>query len=366
MSITFFPIKNGQYKVKMDITVLIDDTERKEFEEQVKTTASPIVSYENGILEYTSETILPQQTETDKQKLLFVFGNPATHSVTNGMFFFSKQNNHRHSLWKKLATADVVKMVKGRLSRSFEARQEEAEKRRRMLFDGYTSDRYLVGLTTFYSYPTSADGGVNNVEELFQPIIDKINERETERILGYDFSKDATLIFVQKSSYDAFKSVNGNRYNNILFWPIRGSGSSGLALEALLKNDNMDSCMPHNEDAKITESAILFRIGKLYRDGLSDMELYDITRGRWRLGKRRENAKLGFSVFNNEIIEVYDILQWFHGGDTFSSRTDPAPPDRWEFVGNIANEKYRKKYIGKSVAHYFKDGARNPVCYINI
>ncbi len=366
MSITFSPINNGQYKVRMDFNALIDETKRQKFEEPFKTIISPIISYHNGILKYTSETILPRKTTTNKQKLLFVFGNPATHSVTNGMFFFSKQNNHRHSLWAKLDIADVIKIVKSQKMLPVEARQEEADERRKMLLDGDTSDRYLVGLTTFYSFPTLADGGVKKVEQLFKPVIDKINKSETERILGYDFSKDATLIFVQKSSYDAFLSVKGNRCSNILFWPIKGEGSSGFSLKAKLEHDDTESQMSHNENAEITEPSIIFRIGRLYRDNLSDMELYDITRGRWKLGKNRENAKLGFSVYQNIILEVYEIRQWSHGGDTASSRTDPAPPDKWEFVGKIASKEYRKKYIGKSVAHYFAPGAQNPVRYLNI
>ena len=118
------------------------------------------------------------------------------------------------------------------------------------------------------------------------------------------------------------------------------------------------------EAANITEPSIIFRIGKLYHPDLSAEELYDVTRGRWVLGQRRELADLAFSVYQNKIIEVYEIDQWFAAGTTPSTRKDPIPPGRCEFVGGIAREKYRTKYINKSVSHYFKPGAQNPVFYI--
>ena len=120
------------------------------------------------------------------------------------------------------------------------------------------------------------------------------------------------------------------------------------------------------EAANITEPSIIFRIGKLYRPNLSRIELYDVTRGRWKLSEKREKARIAFSVVNNIILEVYEIIQWFPAGTTFSTREEPAPPDRWEFIGNIANQQYRTKYIKKSVSDYFEVGAKNPVRYINI
>ncbi len=118
--------------------------------------------------------------------------------------------------------------------------------------------------------------------------------------------------------------------------------------------------------AKIEEPSIIFRISKLYSPGCSAAELYDLTRGRWVLGPKREQAKLAFSVYKNIILEVYEIGRWYEGGTTPSTRKDVAPKGRWEFVGEIARSDIREKYIGKSVVNYFNAGSRNPVRYINI
>jgi hypothetical protein len=120
------------------------------------------------------------------------------------------------------------------------------------------------------------------------------------------------------------------------------------------------------EKAKIEEPAILIRINQLYRYGMSDIELYDATRGIWRVSKKRIKAKYAFAIYEGIVREVYKIDQWFPAGTTFNTRrpSDLVDPDRWEFVGNLAEGKIRDKYLLKSVEDYF-DNSRNPIIYVN-
>jgi len=124
--------------------------------------------------------------------------------------------------------------------------------------------------------------------------------------------------------------------------------------------------MYSHERAKIAEPSILFRIRGFYRFGMTPIELYDVTRGHWKLGLNREKAKYAFSVYDGIIKEVYKINQWLPSGSTFSSRKDEPPEDRWEFIGNLAEQHIRDKYINKSVSNYFEKRAQNPVLYVNI
>ena len=115
---------------------------------------------------------------------------------------------------------------------------------------------------------------------------------------------------------------------------------------------------------EILEPSILIRINQAFRYSMSDVELYDFTRGRWVLNP--ENAKLAkyaFSIYKGIIQEVYKILDWYEAGTTFNSREDifndaENANDRYEFIGNIAEEKIRKKYKYKSVEHYFNKERR--------
>lgn len=119
----------------------------------------------------------------------------------------------------------------------------------------------------------------------------------------------------------------------------------------------------------VTEPALLIRIPKLYRTGMSARALYDATRGVWRIGTRRGAARLALAVHQGIVQEVYEIEEWLPAGSTeYDSRgvTRTSHPGRWEFVGKIAPELTRGRYIGRSVAHYFRRGSRAPVRYINI
>jgi uncharacterized protein len=120
-----------------------------------------------------------------------------------------------------------------------------------------------------------------------------------------------------------------------------------------------------SEKGIIEEPAILIRINKLYRHGMSDIELYDASRGVWKVGSRREHARYAFAVFEGIVREVYKIKEWHPAGSTFSRRGDLYDPDRWEFVGDVAEKDIRDKYILKSVEGYFAKNSQNPITYVN-
>lgn len=116
---------------------------------------------------------------------------------------------------------------------------------------------------------------------------------------------------------------------------------------------------------RIKERGVLIRITDLYRPQMAPHELYDATRASWKFGPKRNLANYAFAVFEGIVREVYEVRQWLPAGSTFNSR-DPRgvrSPDRWEFVGRVASETLRRRYIDRDVSSYFKPGARNPVVY---
>ncbi|MBK9164031.1 MAG: hypothetical protein IPM21_08970 [Acidobacteria bacterium] len=129
-----------------------------------------------------------------------------------------------------------------------------------------------------------------------------------------------------------------------------------------------------SEPAEITVPSILIILNRAYRPGMQEEALYEFTRGRWKLGSRREKAKYAFAVYRGLIRQVYRIVKWypvqgplsevrlawmeennitFHGKDR----------QRWEFEGTVAGEL--QDLIGKSVAHYQKKGQQTPFQYLN-
>jgi hypothetical protein len=117
---------------------------------------------------------------------------------------------------------------------------------------------------------------------------------------------------------------------------------------------------------KISEPSILIRINQKYHDGMSRQELFEATRGVWKIAVRRENAKLAFAIYKGIVKEVYAIKSW-HPAETLSykTRTDTHYPGRWEFNGGLAPQDIRNKYIDKSVKEYFTPSARNVITYVN-
>lgn len=112
----------------------------------------------------------------------------------------------------------------------------------------------------------------------------------------------------------------------------------------------------------ISEPVILIRVNWLFRYGMSQDELYEITRGNWKLGVRREKASFAFSVYNGIVRQVYAIEKdkW---SMILTHSKSGITGERWRFEGKVADDL--KRYVGRSVEHYLKQGSQNPIKYIN-
>ncbi len=146
------------------------------------------------------------------------------------MFYFSNIRLYRHNMWKKLHDAKLVKLINFSYLKDkslLEKRYLEADQKREMIKKGISSDKYLVGLTTFYSFPTPVINGykysnVNGVIRIFKNILSHINSMEIERIIGYEFAKNAIFVFVQLGSFNFFKNskqINNKILKKCIYWP---------------------------------------------------------------------------------------------------------------------------------------------------
>jgi uncharacterized protein len=119
----------------------------------------------------------------------------------------------------------------------------------------------------------------------------------------------------------------------------------------------------------VIHPSLLIRINRLYRYGMEQAELYEVTRGIWKLGSKRTRAQYAISVFHGVVREVFQIESWHPERSTpYYIRVfdDPTPlPGRWEFLGKPADKSVRNEYVGRSVQHYFKQGLQSPVVYVN-
>lgn len=117
--------------------------------------------------------------------------------------------------------------------------------------------------------------------------------------------------------------------------------------------------------ADITDNIVIIKINRSYREGMSEQDLYDITRGCW---KRRfssvKESEFALAVVNGIVKEIYKIEAWFPAEELiretipYNEKTDGG---RIAFQGTVAAENVRMKYLDCSVAELFKRGEANPV-----
>lgn len=129
------------------------------------------------------------------------------------------------------------------------------------------------------------------------------------------------------------------------------------------------------KEVTITHPSVLINISQMYRYGMSPIELYDATRKSWVVGGRRDQVQFAMAIYRGIVREVYEIAAWLPSGSTMtalgtvSNVADPEvppesqPSNRFEFVGRIAEDKIRNRYLGKSVRDHFSASSQNPIRY---
>ena len=148
------------------------------------------------------------------------------------------------------------------------------------------------------------------------------------------------ILFSLKIIRSGFGSYGG-KHSCIKFW---------------IGDFSMDNNVLKNED--ITEKVIAFNLRQSYRANMTETELYDCTRGCWKISL--ENARqcaYAFSVYENTIKEVYKIEKWL-SAEELQRETVPNGQNesgRYGFEGRIA-EEIRDKYLGKSLENICKKG----------
>lgn len=121
----------------------------------------------------------------------------------------------------------------------------------------------------------------------------------------------------------------------------------------------------------IDENVIIFRITK-YQHGMSATEIYDLTRRCWKVDvEKARKADLAFAVYKGIVLEVYRIDKWAPGYSTYNSipvsdeiKRRDKQEGRWEFVGHVAEDNLREKYVEKNVSVFFKRGNQHPFMYV--
>lgn len=115
------------------------------------------------------------------------------------------------------------------------------------------------------------------------------------------------------------------------------------------------------------QGTMLVNLAQSYSLDLTAQELYDATRGWWKMADpRHKNIKYVLAIYNSIIQEVYEPVGWFKAGSTFmlNRRPEAKHKERWEFVGHLATDKIRKRYYKKHLGGRIEWG-HSPFCYVS-
>lgn len=173
-------------------------------------------------------------------------------------------------------------------------------------------------------------------------------------ILAHGFEDNETACKVEAAAIDLFAR---GALTNL----VRGRGTVAFGRRPLQELDALYGARP----VEIVHPSILIRINQRYRPDMSDLELYESTRGVWKTsGPRRDGAHLAFAVFQGVVREVYEIASWHPAGSTrYTTRDGVDAPGRFEFKGRVAGEEIRRRYKWRLVRSYLAEKSQNPICF---
>ena len=201
---------------------------------------------------------------------------------------------------------------------------------------------------------------------VFKAEVEEAIDFDPSKLTIYYHEDDEGVCYASEIIYEDFDVSND--WGGGTVW---GSFYSLFANEADETNKTDDSststALDNENSVEITEPSMVIRISQAYREDVTPQELYDVTRSAWKVNLDRANTiDYAFAVYKGKIKEVYKVAGWQEAGTTFVPvREDILGSGRFEFVGTVAEDAIRDKYLNKSVKHMFKKGAVIPTMYVN-
>jgi hypothetical protein len=174
-----------------------------------------IYKLENHSLSYTTEQLIPAKTDK-RPPLLLILGNPATHSIKNGMFFSPKKDGEENRFWKNLLKpAGVLDLVCDK--RIFTSARNKL--RLECMFELNYESPFRIGLCVYWSMPSNAGGtwsGVAGIRKLIgKRAMERLEPFERERIMGVItrfLEPGGAVVTFQKDAWNGLRSFDDPEY----------------------------------------------------------------------------------------------------------------------------------------------------------
>jgi len=164
---------------------------------------------------YESEQLIPSKKDK-RPPLLLVLGNPASHSVKEGMFFSFEGDRKEHRFWK-----NILKPA-GVLNMSFNSNLSVKvlnKQRKEQLIDLEYKSPFRIGLCVFISIPSAPGGkwgGIAGIQKLIGiKALRMLEIEETRRIQACAekfIGQNGKVVVFQKNAWNALCSDGDPKY----------------------------------------------------------------------------------------------------------------------------------------------------------
>jgi len=204
-------IREGNVECVIDLESVYSDGELEKFNSRweeflASDEANASVIKRNGnMIIYPHKSWIPWKKD-DKPSVLMLFGNSASHSVREDIYFSYERNGSEHRFWKVLRELGYINI------------SSNPKTMKQDFFNLNYESPFRLGFEVIYTFPSSASKGkwsqVAGLEKLFRKKVLKLMfESEKTRVLPLirEFTKDGgAIIALQK---DAYNSVAQNSYH---------------------------------------------------------------------------------------------------------------------------------------------------------
>ena len=167
---------------------------------------------------FLTESLVPSALD-ERPPVLLVVGNPAPHSVLNGLSFSYEGNQRDHRFWVALRHTGFLQF--GSQSYQIEPWLEKNEARKEALFSLRYESPFRLGIGVYFSMPSPASApgwaGVAGLRRLFRAralglIANAEQERLSQIIQGFNQGAGAVIGF-QRDAYEGLRQARDTLYS---------------------------------------------------------------------------------------------------------------------------------------------------------
>ena len=174
-----------------------------------------IFKREGDYLIYHSEQLIPMKLD-NRPPLLLVLGNPASHSVKEGMFFSFEGDKKEHRFWKHiLQPAGILDLP---YDKKLSVSALNKHRKNQLLNLDYKST-FRIGLCVFISIPSAPSGpwsGIAGVQKLIgAKAMRELEKEESRRVIECAkkfLTPNGIAVAFQKNAWNALRSSKDREY----------------------------------------------------------------------------------------------------------------------------------------------------------